>query len=555
MTFNINELKDFFLFSPSAGRAGGQSADPNARQMSLTGKGLKVTLRASHAGMRNRNWTMYAPDGMRNSCHTWVYPYQKPVQVHHDDMADPIGRIIGARYAPFEASANLSQDMVTAMRLFDAAKSDTDIVDAANLLDEAGVLDGEDWKGVGELLFDTVIMDADAAQKVLDGRYLTVSVSQHPKKALCSICHQDWVEKGQCKHERGEVDEETGKRMFLIVGDTRGTEVSFINHPADEFAGPSEIRPISIDQQAEGAEPLKDFVIKTEAFVSLELFDAEEIHTMKVDDVAPVIEPTPVVEPVIEPVVVEPVITESVKEEPVITEPDKPLDQTVAEAMKLLFTDSKFTDEDLLREHAEIEKVLAERNVKIDHPCSTCSEKDAQLKDLAVLPEKVRDLEGTLRIVRSEWQEVVASQKVMTDLNADTLVELETTLKKYVKLAELILDKDSKEEEIDSKVEALSLDSLRKSLAETDLTEAISFIRSGLVRKPEEKITISDAAPVEIKPLPTVEDATLEYAKQLVNTRKRSGFSAANEYLGQLKRRGKLEKDFSLAKAEELVAK
>jgi len=241
------ELRDFFFFEPQAGRAGGESCDPEVRQTaSYAGKGLRVEMKASHAGMVNLNKVMYSPKGMEASLPTWVFPIQRPVQIHHADAADPIGRVIGARFVPHTYSPESQKDFSDgASILLDGGG---DLFTAVALLKESGVLGNPDWEGVGTLVLEGLVTDASAIEKILDGRYLGVSVSQRPRQAYCSICHQDWVKDGPCSHPRGEVDEESGEEMFLIVGETKYKEVSYVNHPADERASTTSVA--SIDLQA-----------------------------------------------------------------------------------------------------------------------------------------------------------------------------------------------------------------------------------------------------------------------------------------------------------------
>lgn len=244
-------LKDFF-FSPSAGREGGPSADSEVRHAASSGKGLKVTFAASHAGMVNGNNVMYSPQGMRNSDHTWTYPLPRPMQIHHDDTADPIGRVVGARFVPYGESQVNSDHQEAFLKLRDATMKD-DILAGARMIEDAGVLGSNTWKGVGELVLDAIITDADAVEKILDGRYLGISISQRPTQAFCSVCEQDWIKDGACEHHRGEKDEDSGRTMYLIVGDTRYGEASYVNQPADEFAQTLETNPVEFGDSTQNS--------------------------------------------------------------------------------------------------------------------------------------------------------------------------------------------------------------------------------------------------------------------------------------------------------------
>ncbi len=194
-------LRDFFSFAPSAGRVGGSATDPGIREAARVGKGLKVTFAASHAGMVNGNNVMYSPRGMKGSSHTWVWPQRRAIQIHHDDRADPIGRVIGARYAGY-GDIDVSPGQQDALNLLSDVLTKDNVVEAARALEDANVLSQKDWRGIGELLLDGVVTDSPAIEKILDERYLGVSVTQRPRQAFCSLCGHDWVEDGPCDHDR-----------------------------------------------------------------------------------------------------------------------------------------------------------------------------------------------------------------------------------------------------------------------------------------------------------------------------------------------------------------
>jgi len=235
-------LRDFFSFAPAASRAGGPSSDNEVRNLAKTSKGLKVTFVASHAGMVNGNYVMYSPKGMKDSAFTWVWPQRKPMQIHHDNHADPIGRIISASYVPYSNIDVTQQDSLT-------SNSDLQMLDSVKALRKSGTLSQPEWKGIGELRLEAIITDSDAMEKILDGRYQSVSVTQRPKQAFCDKCGQDWIKEGPCEHERGEwFEDEDGERSqnFLIVGGTEYDELSYVNGPADPFAQHIDAEPVSV---------------------------------------------------------------------------------------------------------------------------------------------------------------------------------------------------------------------------------------------------------------------------------------------------------------------
>jgi len=71
--------------------------------------------------------------------------------------------------------------------------------------------------------------------KIIDRRYLTVSVSGDTNAATCSICRANWPVEGYCEHEPGHIYD--GKLAFLIAGmKFDWEETSTANLPADAGA-------------------------------------------------------------------------------------------------------------------------------------------------------------------------------------------------------------------------------------------------------------------------------------------------------------------------------
>jgi len=242
------ELRDFFSFKPKAGRMGSSSSVESIR-LQAQKYALQVTLEASHAAKVTLNSTLYLPRSFEDSIAAWTFPQQKPVQIHHDIEADPIGRVIKASYIPYNSPSPIqNQDIESCVKLFRDAQSLDQIFDAVQVLEETGILADANWTGLGELELVTRITDSLAVEKFLDGRYMGVSTSSRPVHAYCSICKKDWKKDGFCQHERGLIDEESGRRQFIIIDGLIPMEVSPVNHPADNRAGPKLISLISDSQ-------------------------------------------------------------------------------------------------------------------------------------------------------------------------------------------------------------------------------------------------------------------------------------------------------------------
>lgn len=346
-------LKDFFFMPPQASREGGPSSSSEIRQRAKNVRGLRVEITASHAGMVNANNIMYSPGGMESSCYTWTYPQPRPFQVHHDDHADPIGRITSGKFAPYQPGGQ-ADSLNTVIGLFQDAATRQDLLDAAQMLEDTGVLATETWRGVGEMKLEAIITDSDAIEKILDGRYLGVSITQRPRQAFCNICGKDWVSEGPCQHERGMKDEETGRMMYLIVGDTHYEECSAVNRPADGHAKIENAQFMDSVQPSErdaftSAVGLVDPRHQT-AF-SIKFLDSLEGDNMnKPEPETPAVPATPPEEP----------------QADAETPPPTPEPDLVEEALRTLFEDEgSFTEEMAERLNEELEKEIEEEDAKL----------------------------------------------------------------------------------------------------------------------------------------------------------------------------------------------
>lgn len=171
--------------------------------------GIIVDIDAIHNGP-TRNFTWYTEKFFKNSLGSWTAPFPKPVLQDHivagfDSGIDAKGRVIGARVEKIdgEALADGSKPVVLKLAAF--------------------------------------IPDYEDIQKIIDGRYQTVSIGSSASKVTCSICNSNIVE-DYCGHFRGrtyekEVDGKTKKDVcYWIVEAGEASEVSFVNNPADKNA-------------------------------------------------------------------------------------------------------------------------------------------------------------------------------------------------------------------------------------------------------------------------------------------------------------------------------
>lgn len=208
---------------------------------SPTGSSLLVKVAATHSGIVNSNGRFYRPDAMQDAAHQWLPPepgkgFAKPVLVEHDHKSDVLGRVRTARY--IDESYKWSNDFPTIKDsvFYKVGDKKVDLFKSVDWIVD-NLMGLQDYSGLGYIELGLNVTNPEAIGKVLRDEYLTVSVGFKTDSAICSICHQDWAKDDKCEHRPGVRDEESGKTMFHITGDFVYEEVSFVNFPADPFAG------------------------------------------------------------------------------------------------------------------------------------------------------------------------------------------------------------------------------------------------------------------------------------------------------------------------------
>jgi hypothetical protein len=205
---------------------------------SPSGQSLIAQIEMTHAGIVTRNSGFYLPDNMRKGAHTFTKNYNKPVLVGHDSDSDPVGRVIQADYVDTSFQYVQNDKYLSSLIKFndkkDPEKAKNGMVSfVQHVIGEYNSKDS--YRGLGHINGTLKITDPVAIQKVLDERYLTVSISMSSDSAYCSECGQDWVSEGQCEHDRGQVYD-SGIPVVLIPGKQNYNHVGFVSEPADKFA-------------------------------------------------------------------------------------------------------------------------------------------------------------------------------------------------------------------------------------------------------------------------------------------------------------------------------
>ena len=201
---------------------------------SQSGHRLRVKVRMTFSGLKTKNKAIYLPDEHFKSAHTFITPYPKPVQVHHEDTRDPIGRVIDVRYVDTTNEAIMVDSRVSSISsVFKDAKAKpmSKLLTVPTLLTLSSA---SGYKGMGHIIGLWDITDPDAIMKIQDGRYLTVSTAMSPEGAYCSACAQegdlvDWA-KQHCDHDRGDIV--NGYECVAVPYRYEWDEVSPVNQPA-----------------------------------------------------------------------------------------------------------------------------------------------------------------------------------------------------------------------------------------------------------------------------------------------------------------------------------
>jgi hypothetical protein len=236
----IADFRDFssFVATPIAIEAGKQHLFETKDSTEPSGYRLRAKVRMTFAGIRTRNKAVYLPDEHYKSAITFIKPYPKPIQLHHQDDRDPIGRVIDVRYIDTTNEAvNVDSRVGGIMKVFKDSKAKP-IARLGTIPTFLSMSQNNQYRGVGHILGLWDVTDPDAIRKILDGRYLTVSTGMAPRSAYCSACALqgeliDWARQ-VCEHEPGEIVD--GVECVKVPMNYDWEEVSPVNHPAAQLA-------------------------------------------------------------------------------------------------------------------------------------------------------------------------------------------------------------------------------------------------------------------------------------------------------------------------------
>lgn len=228
--------------------------------------GLQVRLTASHAARLTGHYHYYQPNKVRDSVESFVKPFGKPFLAHHKTEQDAIGRVVKATYVS-TPHLDISKSII-ASAYADATHGNHKKKKKhphLNYVDKLKpFLFDKTFEGLGYISLLTNITDEEAIKKVIDGRYLTVSIGYDTNHLHCSIDLQDWIDEGPCEHEKGQMYND--EVMFFIFGDMEYGEVSYVNEPADDLAQNNEIKRVMIpSMELKDSKEIKKILVNNEA--------------------------------------------------------------------------------------------------------------------------------------------------------------------------------------------------------------------------------------------------------------------------------------------------
>ena len=189
-----------------------------------SGKEMLLTIAASHYGFRNRNWTVYRHDTVRDDIHTFVTPKPKPIiQQHRPKQSDVYGHVIAAdfKHTTYYHSIN-SKYNVEDLETDQYIRLMKDVILPKQKADPR-------FDGLAYLELVGKLNNKSGISKVIDREFISVSIGASPNRLICSECGQDQVVK-LCDHFGNKQN-----NTFMLAESLNYRELSFVDKPADPF--------------------------------------------------------------------------------------------------------------------------------------------------------------------------------------------------------------------------------------------------------------------------------------------------------------------------------
>lgn len=220
MVFNKDSLMMYEQFNISIPESTKIKLEDSIRN----NKEMLITIAASHYGYRNRNWTVYRHDTVRQDISTFVAPKPRPIiQQHRPKDSDVFGHIIAADYHLTDYYSDIAKShKVEKLSTDGYIKLMKDVILPAQNTNPS-------FDGLAYLELVGRLTNKDGIRKVLDGDFLRVSIGASPNRLICSECGADQVKK-ICKHFGNK-----SNNVFMLAESLNYRELSFVDKPADPF--------------------------------------------------------------------------------------------------------------------------------------------------------------------------------------------------------------------------------------------------------------------------------------------------------------------------------
>ena len=187
---------------------------------------LFIKMKATHGGIVNGNKVLYVPYRQRDSLHTFTQPYPKPFLSRHfrpmeESSNEAIGRVADAGFVDLSDNYKMvTQDSLNSVNGLMQDNGANRMYKGIQKMMKYGLLADKSWEGLSYVELLVRVIDPDAIQKIVDGRYLTVSTSQATDDMVCWHCKRS-LKSGGCDHPRGKVyqdDDGNEYPNFYIFG-------------------------------------------------------------------------------------------------------------------------------------------------------------------------------------------------------------------------------------------------------------------------------------------------------------------------------------------------
>lgn len=396
---------------------------------------LKPTIEAIHAGL-TKNKTFYPQDKLQGDAaldsgiYSWTRPYDKPIIKNHDTDSEPLGRVTEAYFV--KNSSN----------------------------------------GEAAVVVQPTITDQEAIEKILDGRYATVSIGAETDEVRCSICGANLLEEewGAWGHEHKRGEKYDGQEAYWIIGNLWFHELSFVNVPADKHARVIDRgTPVEV-KESDQDDDFSEMILDLDLGKFVKVGESADAHTDGSTEPKSGEEDNPVAK-------------EKEKETPVTEGQDNPntpevdpkdKDKTPAEGSTTEKNDEELNLEEAQTKLKKYSKTIVGLTAERDELKDRVAELTQEIETLKEQHGNVEDLQEQLTTAESKVQTLESENETLTDRVAELEAEIHQSVAERVVDLKIALHKVKEEDREDQIQEHLerSAESLRDTLKDLQTESA-----------------------------------------------------------------------------------